>query len=190
MKGFTFIELIITMGISSIIGVLLLVIIVNSTGVFYKQSSKLSQGLNINDAFSKIIGNIKQASSIAVSYINGSTTYTSGPIQLVLKIPSIDSSGNIILNTYDYFVYFLDQNTFRLKTFPDALSARKSLDQIFSTSVDSLNFQYFDFSSPPNEVAPGAALKIRVTIKLKQRNGTNFETSIATTEANLRNYSN
>jgi len=186
-KGFTFIELIITMAISSVVGLLLLVIIVNSAGVFYKESSKLSEGLNINDAQNQIRESIKQTNSIAVSYTFAGVTYTSGLTQLVLKVPAIDSSNNLIANTYDYFIFYSDTNKLRFRTFPDAASARKSQDQIFSTNVDQLKFEYLNLLNPPQEVVPSAALKVRTTLILRQKSGANYETTAATSEANLRN---
>ncbi len=175
------------MGISTIAGVLLLVIIVNSAGLFTEQSSRVQEGLNINDALSILRGDIKQASSVAVSYTNGSTIYTSSANQLVLAVSSIDNSGNIINNTFDYFVLYLDQGSTYLKIFPDTTSSRKAADRILSTSVDSLGFRYLNSANPPVEVTPASATKVRVSLTLKQRIGTNFETSTATTEANLRN---
>ncbi len=187
MKGLTLLELVITMGLVSVVGLLLVVIIVNSTGVFYKESSKLSQGLNINDALSSIRSDIKQSAGVAASYVDGSTTYTSGTTQLVLKRSSVDSSNNLISNTYDYFVYFLDQKKLRLKTFPDPSSTRKQQDKIFSTLVDFLLFQYFDLNNPPTEVTPEIAGKVRITITLKEKSGAGYETKTATSEATLRN---
>lgn len=175
------------MGIATVAGVLLLVIIVNSAGLFTEQSSKVQEGLNINDALSALRGDIKQASSVAVSYTEGSTTYSSSASQLVLKVSSVDSSGNIIDNVFDYFVLYLDQGAIHLKIFPDATSSRKAADSILSTIVDSLRFQYLNSANPPVEVAPASAAKIRVTLTLNKRIGTNFEISTATTEANLRN---
>lgn len=162
-------------------------IIVNSAGIFTQQSSKVQTGLNINDALSSVRGNIKQASAVAVSYTSGSTTYTTGSNQLVLKVPAIDSSGNIITDTFDYFVFFLDQKILHFKIFPDSSSSRKASDRIFSTSVDSLEFRFFNSANPPVEVAPVNATKIHITLVLKQRVGTSFETNMATSEANLRN---
>ncbi len=187
MRGFTLLEIVITMGIVSVIGVLLLVIVINSVGVFYKQSSKVTEGLNINDALSQIRENIKQSNSIIASYTSGGTTYTSGITQLVFKVPSIDSSNNIVSNTYDFFVFSLDQNILRFKIFPDAASSRKAQDRIFSTSVDNLKFQYLNLAAPPVEVTPTAGLKVRTTLTLRQKNGLNYETNTATSEANLRN---
>lgn len=187
MKGLTLIEVLIAMGIATVAGVLLLVIIINSAGMFSTQSSKVETGLNINDALSKVRETVKQASAVAASYTSGQTTYTSGPTQLVLKIPSIDPSGNIVSDTFDYFVFFQDQNLFRFKIFPDSSSSRKTADQIFSTSVDNLDFRFFNSANPPVEVIPINASKIRTSLTLKQRVGAKFETNTATSETNLRN---
>lgn len=187
MKGLTLIEVLITMGISVVVGVLLLVVIVNSAGLFYSQSSKLSIGLNTNDALSQVRQSIKEASAIAASFTSGVETYTSGATQLVLKVPALDASNNIIADTFDYFIFFLDQKKLRFKTFPDTQSTRRAQDQIFSTSVDSLTFKYYDLVSPANEVVPTAAQRVLISLTLKQKSGAGFESSTATSEANLRN---
>lgn len=186
-KGLSLIEVLVAMGIATIAGTLLIVVIVNSAGLFTEQSSKVQEGLNSNDALATIRGDIKQANLVAVSYTSGSTTYTSGADQLVLKVSSIDGSGNIIDNTFDYFVLFQNQGASHLKIFPDALSARKASDRILATNVDNLNFQYLNSANPPVEVSPTSASKVRVTLRLKQKIGLNFTISTATTEANLRN---
>ena len=187
MKGLTLIEVLISMGIAVVIGVLLVAIILNSAGLYSKESSKLSEGLNTNDALSTIRDTIKQSSGVITAYTSNGTTYTSGGTQIVLKLFSIDSSNNLISNTYDYFIFYADTNILRLKTFPDSTSARKSQDQIFSTSLDSLNFQYFNSASPPVEIAPNIATKVRVTLSLKQKNGPSTELKTSTSEAIIRN---
>lgn len=187
MKGLTLFEVLITMGISVVVGALLVVIIVNTAGISSKQSSKLSEGLNINDALFQVRSNIKSANGVIAAYTNGSTTYTSGADQLVLKIASVDSSNNIIADTFDYFVFFLDANKLRFKTFPNTLSKRTAQDQIFSTLVNSLKFQYLNSANPPIEITPSTASKVRMSLTLKQKTGANFETTTATSEANLRN---
>lgn len=175
------------MGIASVVGALLLVIIINSAGIFYTESSKLTEGLNINDTLSKLRETIKQSSAIIVSLTQGGDTYTSGVTEVVFKVPSIDSSNNIISSTFDYFVFFLDNNKLRFRTFPDALSFRKAQDQIFSNNVDNLHFQYYNLANPPVEVMPINAAKVKITLTLKQKNGLNYEKTTATSEANLRN---
>lgn len=186
-NGLTFVEALMALGISVVIGGLLVAILVNSAGLFYKESSKLQGGLNINESLSKIREGIKEANSVATSYVDGSTTYTSSQTQLVLKVPSQDSSGNIIQNTYDHHIYLKDENYLRFKIFPDATSVVKMQDQILTTTLDSIKFQYFDLANPPQEAVPSTASKVRVNLTLKKRVGLNFETNTATSEAFLRN---
>lgn len=178
MRGLTLIEVLVAMGIATIVGVLLLVIIVNSAGLFTQQSAKVQTGLNINDALSIVRGTIKQANAVEAS--------SSGEL-LVLKVASIDSGNNIIPNTFDSFVFSLDQSVLHFKVFPDPGSARFQKDQILGTSVTFLNFQYFNSATPGVEVTPGSATKVRISLTLKQKIGANFEGSSATSEANLRN---
>lgn len=186
-KGFTLLEIVITMGLISIIGVLLVVIIVNSTGVFYKESTRLSEGLHINDTLSSIRENIRQSSGVVTSYTSSGVTYTSSSTQLVLKVGSRDSSNNLIANVYDYFVFYQDQNKFWFKVFPDVLSSRKSKNQILTTFLETVNFQYFNSATPPVEVLAQNALKVRITLSLTQKNGNLIERKIATSEASIRN---
>lgn len=187
MRGLTLVEVLIAMGISVVVGVLLLAVIVNSSGLFYSQSSKVGQGVGVNDALSKIRSTIKESAGIVPAYAFESTTYTTGATQLVLKLPSLDGSGNIISDTFDHFIFFPDQTKLRFKSFPHSLSIRKMQDQILSLNVDSIKFQYFDSATPPNEVAPTTAAKVRISLSLKQKTGQSFEVSIATSEASLRN---
>lgn len=185
--GFTLFEVLISMSIAVVVGGLLLLIMVNSVGLFYNESSKVNIGLNTNDALNQVRKNIKESSGVAASYTAGSTTYSSGGTQAVLKVPSLDLSGNIITNTFDYFVFFQDALKLRFKTFPNALSSRKAQDQIFTTSLDKLVFQYLNSANPPVEVAPISATKVKITLTLKQKAGAAYQISTATSEANLRN---
>lgn len=186
-KGFTLIEVLVAMGIATLVGALLVIIIVNSAGLFTEQSSKVQTGLNINDALQQVRDSIKQANSVADQYTAGSTTYVSGSNQLVLKIASINSSGDIVINSFDYFIFLRDQSFLRFKIFPDPLSSRKARDQIFSNSVDNFSFQYLNSAIPPVEVSPATATKVRVSLTLKQKNGPDFVIHTSTSEANLRN---
>lgn len=177
-RGLTLVEVLVAIGIAGVIGALLLVIIVNSTGMFTDQSGKVQRGLDINDALSQVRFSIKDASGVVASYANEGVIYTTGEDRLVLKVASIDAAGNIIDGTFDYFVFFKDQDLVRFKLFPDPVSARKQADRVLSTSVENLNFHYFNSASV--EVAPVSAVKVRISLKLNQ-------TNIATSEANLRN---
>lgn len=186
-KGLTLVEILISSSIAVFVGSILLIIMVNSSGLYYKESAKINIGLNTNDVLSKVRKSIKESSAVVALYNSDSETYTSGVTQIVLKLPSLDSSGNIILGSFDHFVFFRDQNKFRFKTFPDMTSSRKAQDQILSNIADNLVFQYFNSANPPIEVIPKKAAKVRITLTLKEISGPTYETNTATSEANLLN---
>lgn len=176
--GLTLIEVLIAAGIATVAGVLLIVIIANSSGLFTNHSSQVTEGLNINDALAEMRGAIKQSTAVEAS---------SSVSQIVLKVSSVDASNNIIENTYDHFVFFLDKNILHFKVIRNSLSFRKDSDRVLSTLVDSLTFKYLNYANPPQEVTTTDATKVKVNLILKQRTGANFVTNIASTEANLRN---
>lgn len=185
MKGLTLPELLIAMTITVLVGGLIAGMLVNNSGVFYKQASKVGQGLGANDSLAQIRSNIKEARAVAAGYPIGSSTYTSGASQLVLRLATIGSSGNVVLNTYDYVVYHLDNNNLRMRLFPDALSQRNAENRVLANNVNSLNFQYFDNTG--SEITPTSAVRVKITLTLSQKAGAGYETSVASSEANLRN---
>lgn len=184
-KGFTLPEVITVTLVAVIVGTLILGIMIQNTRLFVQESEKVTQGLGLNDGLTKIRGSIKEAKAVASGYPEGTPQYASGTTELVLKIPSLDSAGNIIDNTFDFAVFTKSADKLYFKLFPHPSSSRTSEDQILTKSVDSLNFKYFDTSG--NEVPPTSAVKARVTIGLKQSIGLDTQTSAATSEANLRN---
>ncbi len=164
-----------------------MVIMTNSAGLFYKESSKVGQGLGMNGALMEFRQDIKEANSIVSSYSAGSVVYNSGTNQLILAVPTLDSGGNLVQDAYDHFVYFQDQNILRLKTFPDIRSQRQPKDQVLASAVDKVVFQYYNNNAPPLEVAPNLAVKVKVSLVLNQKIGSVLEQTTATSEANLRN---
>ncbi len=184
-KGTSLLEIIIVTAIVSVLGLLLAVILVNTNSIFHTESAKVSQGLGLNDALLNVRQNIKLSDSIAAGYPINTPTYSSSSTQLVLKIPAIDSSKNIITNTYDYIIYLVESGKFKEKVFPDSLSHRNTMDQILVSNVSSLDFQYFDDA---DQIAmPVNGKKVKVTIQVRQKAGANFQSQIATSEAYLKN---
>lgn len=183
--GFTLIELIISTAVAVLVGGLLIGILVNNTGLFYKQSSKISEGVGINDALSSIRFAVKQSSAVSSGYPVTSPTFTSSSSELVLKVPSIDSSENIINDTFDYYVFTVLEQRLYLKVFPDPISTRKSVDTILSQNVNSLEFTYLDALGNP--ITPVSAVKVKINLVLSQKVGATDEVTTLQTEANLRN---
>ena len=185
-RGFTLVELIISISIAVLVSGLLIAILVNNTGLFYKQSSKISEGIGANNGLVNIKSSIKESQSVADSFSFSGTTYSSSSTQLVLKLPSIDSSKDIISNTFDYFVYYQNNDKLIWRVFPDPLSLRVSVNQILTENVQSLLFEYFN--SAGNPITPTSAVKVRVRINLSKNVATEDEHLSVWTEVNLRNY--
>ncbi len=185
-NAFTLPELIIASSVAVVISGLLLVIMVRSTGLFYQQSSKVSQGVSVNDALSNIRQTLRSASLIANQYPEtGTPQYTSGAAQVVFKVPSIDIPGNIISGTHDFIVYYLNDKKLYKVILPNDLSSRENKTQVLSNRVEIILFEYLD--SNDNTVSPVASDKVKITIGLKELTGGVDQTHIATSEANLRN---
>lgn len=185
-RGFTLPEVMIVMSAAVVAGALLLAIMVQTTGLTFQQSSKITQGLGLNDALAKIRQIVKQANAVASGFPEGpSPTFSSGPSTLVLKLPSIDPSANVLVGSFDYIVFSKDQDKLLYKLFPSAQSSRQTIDQILTLGVYSLLFQYFDTTG--NETTPTSGVKVKVTLTLRQKTGVSFEVATATSEANLRN---
>ncbi len=185
-KGFTLIELIIVLSVSAMVGLLLISMLVQNSGLFYIQNSRVIQGVGENDALSSFRTYTKVSKAVALSYPEtGSAIYTSGSSILILKLGSIDSSGNLIDNVFDYVVYYVSQNKLYIKIYPGTGSSRQAVNKILADNVDALNFTYLDATNLA--VSPSSATKVIMRLTLRQKAGTTYEINIATSEANLRN---
>lgn len=184
-NGFTLIETLIVITIVSIIGFFVTMILVNNTGLFYLESSKVDQGVHTNNVLTSISSNVRRARSIASGYPETSPAYITSSAVLVLKLSAVDSSNNIIQDTYDYVVYYKDTDKLRFKLIPASGSQRPPVDQILAFNVDQIIFRYFDSSGI--EVSPTLAVRVQASILLKQKAGISTLSNTATTEAFLRN---
>lgn len=183
--GFTLLEIIIVISIVVVLGLVISVILVNSTGVYHQESARVSQGLNVNDALDGIRKNIKSAQSIAENYPIQSPTYASSGSVLILKLAAIDVSGNIIADVYDNFIYTVETTHLKEKVFADVLSSRKNSNQILAKNVTEIRFEYFNDTD--QVISPIGAQKVKVTMILKQKAGIKDETQVATSEGYLKN---
>ena len=186
-RGVTMLEILITLSIFVIVGVLLLSILVSNTKLSYQQSAKVTQGVGVNDVISSITTNIKQASSVISGYPESQPTYTTDGNNLVLKLPSVDNSGDSIIGAFDFVVYYRDGDKIRFKVFPSASpkSFRFNEDRILTLNATALSFQYFDKTGAL--VIPSSAVKVKVTVTLSQNTGVLEQTDTANAEVELRN---
>ena len=105
----------------------------------------------LSDTFSR---DVRGAWSVAATYTDGQTTYTTGDDTIVLELPSIDAQGNVIDvdNTHDAVVYHPDgdrDGVLIREVFPDASSNRASDHHIYGNAIGSSAFTGM-FASEPN----------------------------------------
>lgn len=187
-KGIGLLEILIAITIAGFGGIYLVRSFVQSQGFFLTEQAKINQGLNINDASTQINESIRSASAIAATNLVGTPTYSSDTDTLVLELPSIDVSGNVINQTFDYIIVTLEGSNpqrLRKKLFPAAASARKAEDRVLATNVSLLNISYKDQNGL--SVSPSAASKVNYIINLSEKAGYGDKSSSASSELNLRN---
>lgn len=140
-NGFTLIEL----AVAGLVGLLAL-LVVFCVCFTIQDSIGLTTGiLDIAEtgrfAVNRISGDIRNAKSV-ISFHN---TYTTGNTAVILRIPSIDSNGNMIdpENVFDIVIYTIDPaDPARLLRIVDAnpLSAREDLNEVLAENIDTLLF--------------------------------------------------
>jgi len=141
-KGFTLVEILVAIGI---VGILLPA----SIGLFIAYNDYLSylqasidvpqSGGAVIDAVTKAV---RQSDQVLLSRSFSGTTYTSGANSLVLRLPSINSSGNILAGKYDYIAFYKNGAGIYSLTEADASSYRSSSLRTLSDTADSLVFTY------------------------------------------------
>lgn len=154
-SGFTLVETVIVIGIS----VMALVALTNLFLIFnsiygYQQAFMASAG-SAGGAMNAFEAAILPAGQVLSSHSFSGTPYSSEATTLVLSLPAMDSSGNIIAGTKDYIVFYSSgTNLYRL-TEAGVGSVRISGLKQLSTTLQSISFTYDneDFTKVTNVIA-------------------------------------
>ncbi len=140
--GFTLIEtlIVVTLGTSMLITLGVLIYTFNKTGT-YQQA--LTQSSASASALMREIESLAfPADAVLQTHLFSNATYTSSSTSLVLEIPSIDNSGNVIANTYDYAAFYvIGTNAYRMLE-ANVVSERISGTKQLSTAVGALTFSF------------------------------------------------
>lgn len=188
--GFTLAETLLASSVAVIVGMFLVGILVNNTGVFYKQNSMVSEGLSLNDTMTAISNQIKQGVGVAAGYPESSPTILSGANTLVLKLPALSSEGPIS-DVYDYVAVYPDSsnpNVLRIQTFPSTnpASTRPANDQVITSLLQSVQFTYLDRSG--NTTTPDSAVSVGVSLTVLSKTGSVGSSHNANAVVVLRNH--
>jgi len=141
-RAFTLVETIIVAAISACMLLMLGFLTYNFNGTLAYQQTVTQTSGSVSAIMREIELLALPADAALQTHTFQSSTYTSSPIALVLEIPSIDSSGNVIANTYDYAAFYVvGVNAYRLLE-ANALSKRASGTKQLGSAVNTLTFTY------------------------------------------------
>jgi hypothetical protein len=183
--GMSLVEAIASIAIMAIIMIVVDQVFIVNQDILAKQ---LVRADNDNGAVSAIkrLGELTRgASAVLVSYTINGTNYITSPTTLVIRIPSVNSSGNIVSSTsYDYLAVYRD-STDSTKIYTDTQtatgSARVSGQHLLTAYNSILTFSYNNSSTPQ-------ATRVSVYLVNQQTVRSTTQTTKAWTSIFLRNY--
>lgn len=182
MKAFTLIEVIIVIAIMVIV-MMVCVGLFLANNRFYSTSSGEIRSVNATrDAADRLGEYARGADELVASRVFGSFTYITGATAVVMRLPSIDSPGNLVAGSYDYVMLGRDTgNASRLLLIMDgaAGSARKDRTLEITDRLSAISLTY-------DNADPALANQIVYTITVTQ-SGPNAASEQVTGTATLRN---
>jgi hypothetical protein len=179
--GFTLMETILVVFATAVI-LLAILNLFDRHGVLYSfQQAGITVTADSRRTLNDLQYLVVQSNRVLSSRTIGGTNYSSDSDTLVLQIPSIDSSRNIISSTWDYAAIYISNGKLYRVLEGNAGSARLSGDRILAESLQSMTFTYdnADFT-----------LVRRVDVDIQtQQTGRNFTTGTHEQQRmQLRNY--
>jgi len=141
-RGFSIIEAIFASAILIFVLGAFVVLYTNFSKFYNRQQAEINIGNSARESVKELQSSILQADQIAASHTFSGTTYSTDQDTLVLEIPSIDGSGNIVSGKYDYIAFYLTGNNLYRLIDADAASSRSSGQNKISDAVSALTFTY------------------------------------------------
>lgn len=191
-RGFTLVELQVALFVSLITLLAIISMYLFSWRSFDTGSTLLDVYANSRNAIGWMMKDIRCAKQVVANVTISGTSYSTTDNSIVLMVPSVDSSGNVISTCYDYMVYFLQGSEMRRIVGTDPASSRANEDRVIAKYCSSLVFSSGGVPlsgianlSTINTVAVYLPLN-KVAISLSG-SGTQIESIEPTTVVRLRN---
>ena len=145
-KGITLIEVLVTAGLTSIITLLIVYVYINGMQISDFNFKRFNASSNLD----AVINNISQYSLLATSspttFDYGGKKYTDDSDTLILQIPSINSTGEVINGYFDSIVYDYSATNKKLNELivPNVQSSRALKDKTVAQNVAAVSFNQAD----------------------------------------------
>lgn len=176
-NGFTLIEVIMVIFLVGALALVVSKLLMGQDQIYHTQNMELDVTGDARSTLDSIDSYVRMADML----VSSQGSYTLGTQTLILKIPAINGSSQIIPATFDYVVYNLSGTNLDRITIPDAASSRSNVTKRVASTVSSLVFSY-DNANPSlvenvttslttQESYPGILTKsITISSKSKLRN--------------------
>lgn len=143
--GFTLIELMVSMAVMSVLLLIVAQIFIADYDIVEKQVAITDTDTGTILATRAISSMARGAIGVVAAQTINGTPYTSSASTLVLKLPTVNSTGDVIGNTYDYVAFARDGSS-PTKIFVDVQAAsgsvRLSLRRLITAYNSQLVFRY------------------------------------------------
>lgn len=164
--GFTLVETIITVSMTAVIMLALANLYINFNSLYSYQQTFVATANAASSAVGAFNAAVLPANRVLASYDFSGTTLSTATTTLVLELPSMDASGNIIAGAYDYIGFYLNDTDLYERTLANASSARTTGIKRIAPLVDSLSFEF-----GVTDVTQAISVSAAITTSLTRREG-------------------
>lgn len=147
-RGFTLIEVLITVALSVFLMLAILKLYVVYGRVIIFQKSSIEVALGGNDIMDAVRSAGSQARGVAATHAFSGLNYNSGTTTVLFELPSVDGSGAIIAGTYDYIGIHASSTAVYRLTDAAPGSSRLSGEKRLTNVLEGLSFRYDAQSFP------------------------------------------
>lgn len=153
-RGFSYIEVVVIIAIIAMLSIVLMDVFISHGELFNTTMANVDLQMQRARTLERLGSMTRVASSVQFSQTIDGVLYTTSDDTLVLGLPSIDATGAVIDNAFDYAALYLDAvhpNELRLVIGANAASSRTPVTQLLSDKVAGLTFQYDRFLPEESE---------------------------------------
>lgn len=143
-KGFTLLESVVVVGVTALaLGALANLFFIFNSMYGYERMFLAVAGSS-GGAMNALEAAVLPTEAVLASHDFSGTVHSSATTTLVLMLPAVDSSGDIITGAKDYIAFHIASSTLYRTILADAQSVRISGTKQLSATLSSLSFTYDD----------------------------------------------
>jgi hypothetical protein len=165
-RAFTLMETVITIALSAVIMLAIANLYINFNSLYVYQQTFVATTNAASSAIQALNTAVLPADQVVASHSFGGTTITSSASTLVLEVPSISSTGDIIAGTHDYIAFYRTGTDLYQRTDAGAGSARSASTKRVAALVDATAFSY-----DTADITQATRVSADVTTRLNTKKG-------------------